>query len=319
MKKIDLDKKLILAPMAGISNSAYRGLCREHGADICVGEMVSAKALHYGDKKSIQLLSATKEEQPCIPQIFGSEPDIMAEAAVKVVELTHPIAIDINMGCPVHKVVSSGDGSALMKDPELIFRIVKAIAESVDVPVTVKMRSGFDSLSINAVECAQAAQSGGAAAITVHGRTRAQMYAPPVDLEVIAAVKRAVGIPVIGNGDIKDAESAREMYERTGCDSIMIGRAALGNPFIFAEIKAAQRGETYEKPSTQKLMETARRHVHALVMLKGERVGILEARGQMAWYVKNIRGAASIRARATAVSTLDEADRFIDEVIKASV
>lgn len=314
MKKLDLNKKLILAPMAGVSNAAYRKICRDLGADICIGEMVSAKALCYGDKKSFDLLFATEEEQPCIPQIFGSDPEIMARAAVKAIAVTNPIAIDINMGCPVHKVVSGGDGSALMKDPDLIYKIVQAVTQSVDVPVTVKMRSGFDD-NLNAAECAQAAQSGGASAITVHGRTRAQMYAPPVNLDIIAQVKNSVDVPVIGNGDVKDGQSAIEMYERTGCDSIMVGRAALGNPFVFAEIKAALEGKAYEKPALSTVMETARRHVHALVSLKGERIGVLEARGQLAWYIKDIRGAAAIRAEATKVTTLEEVDNFIDSVI----
>lgn len=304
--------KLILAPMAGISNSAFREICRDFGADMSVGEMVSAKALWYGDKKSAQLLHTTEAEQPVIPQIFGSDPEIMASSAKKVIELTGAPAIDINMGCPVHKVISGGDGSALMKNPDLIFDIVKAVTGAVDVPVTVKIRAGFE--KINAVECALSAESAGAAAITVHGRTRTQMYAPPVNLDIIAQVKEAVGIPVIGNGDVKDGKSAKEMLETTGCDSIMVGRAALGNPFIFEEIKAYLSGQPYEKPSLSLIMDTARRHVHALVALKGERIGILEARGQLAWYIRDIRGGAALRAQATKVSTLNEADEFINSI-----
>ena len=298
--------------MAGISNTAFREICRAHGADMSVGEMVSAKALWYGDKKSAQLLHTSEAEQPCIPQIFGSDPKIMAWSAKKVIDLTRAPAIDINMGCPVHKVISGGDGSALMKNPGLIFDIVGQVVSAVDVPVTVKIRAGFDDNNLNAVECARAAESAGAGAITVHGRTRTQMYAPPVNLDIIAQVKQNVKIPVIGNGDVKDGKSAVEMLEKTGCDSIMVGRAALGNPFIFDEIKCFLAGKAYEKPSLSTIMETARRHIHSLVALKGERIGILEARGQLAWYIKDIRGGASLRARATKVSTLQEADEFID-------
>ena len=307
--------KLILAPMAGISNSAFREICREYGADMSVGEMVSAKALWYGDKKSAGLLHTTEAEQPVIPQIFGSVPEIMASSAKKVITLTKAPAIDINMGCPVHKVISGGDGSALMKNPDLIFDIVKAVTGAVDVPVTVKIRAGFE--SINAVECALSAESAGAAAITVHGRTRTQMYAPPVNLDIIARVKEAVKIPVIGNGDVKDGKSAKQMLDTTGCDSIMVGRAALGNPFVFEEIKAYLSGKSYEKRPLSDVMETARRHVHALVSLKGERIGILEARGQLAWYIRDVRGGASLRAQATKISTLTEADEFIDSIRNA--
>ncbi len=298
--------------MAGISNSAFREICREYGADMSVGEMVSAKALWYGDKKSEQLLHTSEAEQPCVPQIFGSDPEIMGWSAKKVIELTKAPAIDINMGCPVHKVISGGDGSALMKNPTLIFDIVKAVSSSVDVPVTVKIRAGFD--SINALECAKAAEDAGASAITVHGKTRTQMYAPPVNLDVIAQVKANVKVPVIGNGDVKDGKSAKEMLDVTGCDSIMVGRAALGNPFVFEEIKAYLSGKPYEKPSLSVIMETARKHVHALADLKGERVGMLEARGQLAWYIRDIRGGASLRAQATKISTLAEADEFIDSI-----
>ncbi len=293
---------LALAPLAGYSNSAMRTLCHREGAEWSVTEMVSAKAITYGDKKTVSLAKIGEGEGPVALQIFGSEPDVMAKGTelllneLGAIGSAMPFAIDINMGCPVKKIFSNGEGSALMRDPELIYKIVCAVKGSCDLPVTVKLRAGVDGENINAPECAMAAESGGAELITVHGRTRVQMYGGTVDREVIKNVKKNVHIPVIANGDIKSGKDALSMLVDTGADGIAVGRAAVGNPFIFGEILAALDGREYKMPTLERRKEAAIEHITLAVSEKGERVAIPESRGAIASYFTSFSGAARIRA-----------------------
>lgn len=294
---------LVLAPMAGITDHTFRMLCHAQGADYTVSEMISAKALCYRDLKTATLASIRAGEGPTALQIFGSEPSIMAQAAAMLEDGSYtgcigeerPVAIDINMGCPMRKITGNGEGSALMRSPERIFDIVKAVSSAIKLPTTVKIRTGWDSTHINAVECALAAEEGGAAALAVHGRTREQLYRPPVDYATIAAVKRAVKIPVVANGGIASGEDAKRVLEETGCDGLMIGQAAEGNPWVFAEIAAALAGRPYTPPTVDERLEMGMRHVRMLVADKGEFVGVHEARRPLAHYSHGMRGAASFR------------------------
>ena len=296
--KIRLKYGLMLAPMAGVADAPFRRVCIENGAEYSVSEMVSAKAIHFADRHTSVLYKVTPPLRPMAVQIFGSEPDIMAEAAAFLASLPEPPdAIDINMGCPVKKIVSNGEGSALMKKPELAADIVKAVKTACSLPVTVKIRTGWDSRNINAPALAEKLEKAGADMITVHGRTREQFYAPPVDLDVIKEVKRAVSVPVIGNGGIESPADAMRMLEYTGCDGIMIGRAAMGNPWIFSEIKCAFDGTSFFPPSRNLILETALRHLDMLIDEKGERTGIAEARRQMSYYLKGFDGASKARGQ----------------------
>ncbi len=319
-KKVLFDKLgmvhgLALAPMAGFSDRSMRVVAHLHGAEYSVSEMVSARAVCFGDRKTFELARLEEDEGPCAIQIFGSEPEHMARAAE--ILSTHtaggvlPVAIDINMGCPVNKIFSNGEGSALMKDPDLIERITSAVKGSVSVPCTVKLRTGIDSEHINAVECALAAEAGGADMITVHGRTRAQMYSGAPDRNVIRAVKEAVHIPVIANGDITDADSALSMLGETGADGIMIGRGAVGNPFIFEEIKARAEGRVYTPPTLSECVECAILQLKIAIEEKGEHRAVSEARKQIALYLHSFRGAAQIRAAINRASTFDEVCRAL--------
>ena len=296
----ELTHGLVLAPMAGFSDRAMRYICARHGAEYTVSEMVSARAVVYNDKKTFRLAKLGEDEGTSAVQIFGSEPDIMAQAA-HTLSLggyggVRPAAIDINMGCPVKKIFTNSEGASLMAHPELIYSIVKAVSENIDIPCTVKLRAGIDEQHKNAVECALAAESGGAACVAVHGRTRAQMYAGVADRGIIADVKRALHIPVIANGDITDAASAVAMLKETGADAVMIGRGALGNPFIFEEITAALEGKSYTPPTVAQRCETALLQLRVAIEDKGEQIAIREARGQIALYLKSFHGAASLRA-----------------------
>ena len=304
-----------LAPMAGVADRAFRELCVSYGASCVISEMVSSKGLTMQDRKSKELLFLSEKERPAGAQIFGDDPEIMAKATLKAMEFS-PDFIDINMGCPAPTIAGNGGGSALLKNPELIGRIVKSVVEVSPVPVTAKIRIGWDSEHINAVEVAKRIEAAGASAITVHGRTKAQMYAPPVFLDEIAKVKKSVSIPVIGNGDIVDGKSAKKMLDETGCDFLMVGRGALGNPWIFRCINAYLNNETeYTEPTLEEKMEVMLTHIGTLCEYKGTRVGMREARKHAAWYIKGIRGAASFRQEIGNLSSMDELSALAERVI----
>ena len=301
---ITLERGIALAPMAGITDRAMRELAVGFGAEYTVTEMISAKAVCYGSAKTEELAVLGDAERPAAIQIFGSEPDFMAEAAERLCGRYSPDAIDINMGCPMKKIVSNGEGSALMKDPALAASIVSAVKKRVKVPVTVKIRSGWDENSINAPDLARRLEAAGADMICVHGRTKTQLYGGRADRGVIAAVKRAVSVPVMGNGDIFSARDATDMMGETGCDGVMIARGCEGRPWIFAEIAAAMDGRTVVFDAADR-KAALRRHMELIIKYKGER-GIAPARAQLAWYMKGFRGAAALRAKAVAVETAED-------------
>ncbi|MBQ9960438.1 MAG: tRNA dihydrouridine synthase DusB [Firmicutes bacterium] len=301
-----LDNPFFLAPLAGITDAPTRRLCKEQGAALVFTEMVSGKGLWYGDKNTGKLLHIYEEEQPVGVQIFGHEPDVMAFTAREIDKLPCAL-IDINMGCPVPKIVKNGEGPALLKNPDLIYDVVSAVVKNTSKPVTVKIRIGWDDNSINCVEVAHAISAAGASAISVHGRTREQFYSGKADWSKIAAVKRAVDIPVAGNGDVVDAKSAMAMMEQTGCDFVMIGRGALGNPWIFKEVLAAWRGEELPQPPTKeekKLMMV--RHLQDLADLKGEYAAVREMRKHVGWYLKGVHGAAAFRGKVNQITDINE-------------
>lgn len=314
----ELPHGLVLAPMAGFTDRAMRLVCKSFGAEYSVTEMVSAKAVVYNDKKTFSLARILPDEGHVAIQIFGSEPDIMAEAAGI---LSHPekgarpVAIDINMGCPVNKIFSNGDGSALMKSPELIGRIVGAVRRSTDLPVTVKLRAGVDREHINAVPCALAAEAAGASMICLHGRTRAEMYGGTADRKIIEKVKKALQIPLIANGDITNANDALSMLSDTGADGVAIGRGAVGNPFIFSEILAALNGSSYTPPTLSEQIDTALFQLRTAVEDKGERIAIPESRKQTALYLRGFRGAALARAEINRAETYAR----VEEILKSLV
>lgn len=305
-----------LAPMAGVADRAMREICREHGAAYAVGELASAKGISLGDSKSATYLAVSDTERPYGSQLFGCDPKVMAEAA-KMAEGRHPDFIDINMGCPAPKVaISSGGGSALLKDPDLAARVVEAVVNAVSVPVTVKIRAGWDEQSKNAVQIAKLVESAGASAITVHGRTRVQMYAPPVDLGIIKDVKQAVKIPVIGNGDVDSPIAAANMYELTGCDFVMVGRGAMGKPWLFSQINAyLNDGTILPEPPLEKRMLTLIDQVGRMKEYKGARTAMMEARKHTAWYMKGLQGAAELRRMCGEISSMDDILRIVEKAI----
>ena len=309
MKKGNLEidgRSAGLAPMAGVADMAFRELCVEYGATYVVSEMVSSKGLTMCDRKSKKLLVLSDKERPAAAQIFGNDPQIMAESARSTLQF-NPDVIDINMGCPAPKIAGNGGGSALLKDPVLAEKIIKAVVDAVDIPVTVKIRIGWDRDNINAVEMAKRAENAGAKAITVHGRTKMQMYAPPVDTDTIALVKKSVSIPVIANGDITDGIAAARMIEKTNCDYLLVGRGALGRPWVFSQISAYLKNEVIlPEPPLSEQMRVMVKHIERICEYKGERVGIREARKHAAWYIKGIRGAAQYRQQVGALSSVDE-------------
>ncbi len=297
---ITLRHGLFLAPLAGFTDYAFRTVAREWGAEYLTSEMVSAKAICFSDRNTLPLARVRSEEVPCAVQIFGHEPDVMARAAARVAAGVDggacPTAIDINMGCPVHKIAGNGDGSALMKDPRLAEAVVSAVVRAIDLPVTVKIRAGWDAHHINATEIARAVESAGASMICVHGRTKTQGYSGTADYRIIAEVKQSVGIPVVGNGDVTNAAAARRLLDETGCDGIMIGRGAVGNPFLFREIAAMLDGQEIRLPTREEKYETALRQLSLAIADKGEAIALLESRKQLSGYISGIRGGAAYRA-----------------------
>ena len=313
--ELALSGRLCLAPMAGVTDAAFRLLCRRHGAALCTTEMISSKALMYQDAKTRALLVQPEGDAPLAVQIFGSDPVCMAEAAAKVREICSPAIIDINMGCPVGKVVKAGDGSALMRDPDRAREIIEAVVRAVPLPVTVKFRKGYDAGSVNAVEFARMCEAAGAAAVAVHGRTRVQMYAGKADWDIIRQVKQAVTIPVFANGDIWTGEDAAHILRYTGADGALIGRGAFGNPWIFEQGNAAIAGEPIPSvPPLRDRMEEALDTLRAAARFKGEKIAVLEARKQLCWYLRGVAHAGPYKQDIVAMDTLAQAERIVRAV-----
>ena len=311
---VKLDNPLILAPMAGVTDLPFRLLCKEQGAGLICMEMVSAKAIHYRNKNTEELMEIHPEEKPVSLQLFGSDPDIIAEVAKSIEERPFDI-LDFNMGCPVPKVFNNGEGSALMKDPKLVEEILTKLVKAVDKPVTVKFRKGVDDAHVNAVEIAKIAESCGVAAVAVHGRTREQYYSGKADWEIIAKVKQAVKIPVIGNGDVTGPESAKKLVEETGCDGIMIGRACRGNPWIFREIvQYLETGILPERPSVEEVRDVILKHASLQLAYKGEYTGIREMRKHVGWYTTGYPHSAKLRRMVNEMESFAELEKSICEI-----
>lgn len=311
---VTLKNNFILAPMAGVSDLPFRLLCKEQGAGLVCMEMISAKAIYYNNKNTESLLQIHPEEGPVSLQLFGSDPKIMSEMAKKIEERPFSI-LDVNMGCPVPKVVNNHEGSALMKEPKLVEEIVSSLVKAIEKPVTIKIRAGFDENHKNAVEIAKIAEASGAAAVAVHGRTREQYYSGKADWDIIAAVKDAVKIPVIGNGDVVDGPSAMDMLKQTACDGIMIGRALQGNPFLFREIlNYMENGAHAPKPSRQEIKDTILKHSKLMVEYKGEHVAVREMRKHVSWYSAGIPGAAKLRARVNEMETMEDIITIVNHI-----
>lgn len=309
-----LENNVFLAPMAGVTDLPFRLICKEQGAGLLCMEMISAKAVHYNNKNTESLMEIHPDELPVSLQLFGSEPEIMAETAARIEE--RPFAIlDINMGCPVPKVVNNREGSALMKNPKLAGEIIGAVVKAISKPVTVKIRKGFDDDHVNAVEMAKIAEANGASAVAVHGRTREQYYAGKADWDIIRQVKEAVSIPVIGNGDVTDAVTAARMFDETGCDGIMVGRASRGNPWIFREINTyLDTGELIRKPSKAEIRDTILRHAALQLQFKGEYTAIREMRKHVAWYTTGLPHSAKLRQMVNAMETIAELEEGIQSI-----
>ena len=329
--KYKLDHGLMLAPMAGVTDSVFRRLCKRYGAEYTISEMVCAKALCYEQKSkkispeghtTAMLAKVLAEEMPMAVQIFGSDPSFMAEAASMIENMSYkgcisqcaPAAIDINMGCPVRKITSNGEGSALMKDPQLAGRIVRAVSDAVKLPVTVKIRAGWDKNNINAPELAKILEQSGASLICVHARTKDQLYLPGINMSVIEKVKKAVSVPVVGNGDIYSADDAIKMMELTGCDGVMIGRGAQGAPWIFDQISARLEGREFLAPSLDRIKETALAQLREMIAERGERLGIAEGKKHMAWYINGVRGAAQARANVMTSTCYADIEKIFNEL-----
>ncbi len=313
---VTIDGYAALAPMAGVADLTFRVLCKKYGAAYTVGEMVSAKGVSMNDKKSKELMKIDESEHPSAIQIFGNEPETMAEAARYALSFS-PDIIDINMGCPAPKIIKNKSGSFLMKDPVLAGKITKAVVEAVNIPVTVKFRTGWDSETVNCVDFAKISEASGASAITIHGRTKEQMYAPPVDINSIAAVKNAVKIPVIGNGDIFTPEDAKRMFENTGVDLVMIGRGAFGRPWLFSQINDFFTNGCYSPdPSPSERMEIMLYHAEEICKARGEKLGMCEVRKHALWYTKGLKGSAKLRNEFSTVKTFDELRMLSQKVIE---
>lgn len=312
---VEIKTPIALAPIAGVTDMAFRQVCRSFGAGYVETEMVSAKALSFNDKKSFELMELAGDEHPCAIQIFGNEPDVMANAAKLAVEKGADI-VDINMGCPAPKIANNGSGSALMKNPSLCGEIVQAVKSAVNIPVTVKIRKGFDDETITAVDVAEECEKNGVDAVIVHGRTRQQYYSGQCDLDIIKAVKENVSVTVIGNGDIRDIKSAEKMLDYTGCDGLMIARAALGSPWVFKTLKEYfEKGIIIEPPSPEQRLKIMADHIELVCKYKGEKMGMLQSRKQISCYLKGFRGAAAFRNEAGRVCTLDDMYALIDRVL----
>jgi len=313
---IQLENPVILAPMAGVTDLPYRKIVKEMGCGLVCTEMVSAKGLVYGTPRTEELLTISQDERPVSLQIFGTEPEIMAES-LSVIEDYSPDIIDVNLGCPTRKIVKNGAGSALMKKPKLVAEIVEALVKETTTPVTVKMRTGWDEESINAVEIGKVAEEAGAAMVAVHGRTREQFYSGEADWQIISQVKEAVRIPVVGNGDIFTPEDAEEMLNQTGCDGIMIGRGAQGNPWIFKRtVHYLETGELLPPPVPSEKVEMAIRHLEELVDYKGEHTGVREMRKHIAWYVKGLHGCTEIKRKVNQIETVSGMKEILGDYIE---
>ena len=308
---VELENPYILAPMAGVTDLPFRLLCKEQGAGLLCMEMVSAKAIQYKNKNTQDLLRIHEKEQPVSLQLFGSEPDTISEIAKQIEELPFAV-LDINMGCPVPKIVKNGEGSALMKQPKLVYEIVSKTVKAIQKPVTVKIRKGFDDSCINAVQIAKIIEEAGGAAVAVHGRTREQYYSGKADWDIIRQVKEAVSIPVIGNGDVTSAEDAVRMQQLTGCDGVMVGRGAQGNPWIFRELVEYDRtGVIPPRPSMEELKATMLRHARLQIEYKGDYLGIREMRKHVGWYTTGLKGAAALRAEINQVQSYEELEQLL--------
>lgn len=306
---------LVLAPMAGVTDSSFRFLCKSFGAELVVSEMISAKGMHYSDKKTKALAAYRMEEAPIAIQLFGSDPDIMAEAATMLLDLPMPPQIiDVNMGCPMKKIVSNGDGSALMRNPDLASQIIEQMVKSVSTPITVKFRTGWDESHKNAVDFAKRMEAAGAAAITIHGRTKEQLYAPPVDLITIEAVCNSVQIPVIGNGSIETVSDAKRMYD-LGCDGIALARGACGKPWLFSQIKNYLDGESWKEPSVAERFAIAKQHLKLVIQEKGEGIAVREMRWHLAKYLYGLKGASSARDAINHAESGQAIEHILDEMV----
>jgi len=312
---VEIPNNVILAPMAGVSDLPFRLLCQKQGAGMVCMEMISAKAILYGNKNTDSLLEIHPDEGIVSLQLFGNDPKIISEIAKRIEE--RPFAfLDINMGCPVPKIVNNHEGSYLMKEPELVYDIVRAVSEAISKPVTVKIRKGFDESHVNAPEIAKACEAAGASAVAVHGRTREQFYSGKADWSIIKAVKEAVSIPVIGNGDVTDGISAKRMLDETGCDAIMIGRGAEGNPFIFKEVTSYLSGEAYTPPTRDEICSTILEHADLQLKYKGEYIGIREMRKHVSWYLKGFEGACALRKQINEMDSMDELKAVVESLYR---
>ncbi len=312
---VEIDNNLALGPMAGVTDLTFRLICKEFGCGLVVTEMVSAKGIYYNDEKTEKLMEIKKDERPTSLQIFGSDPEIMARVTERLNKHNHDI-LDINMGCPTPKIVKNGDGSALMKDPELLYRVVKSVVEASEKPVTVKIRKGWDNDNINATEVAKSIEEAGAKAIAVHGRTREQFYSGSADWDIIKEVKKNVSIPVYGNGDVFEVEDAIKLKEYTGCDGIMIARGARGNPWLFKRINHYfKTGEILESPTTKDKITQCLKHLDMIVKHKGEYIGIREMRKHCAWYLKGIKNGAKVRNEINKANTIEDFKESLEKLL----